>query len=211
MFNSFGLSQVWWLAAPEAAGSNNIFLQDTGHTRWCHAVQGARCTYHWGKEWGLDPAREIIFKVVDLEHLFLCCMYYCPTHNPSSGAVEALRAKGGWALGVSGQTLRTEKTWGAHHDAQHGFLTSGHITAVVALQAQRTLQRAFILHTREREGRFRAKLNLSSSMGEWQSKIKIKNPRESWIELRRCWKNTDIASLSWPKDELRSDFICSSC
>ena len=82
-------------------------------------------------------------------------MYRSLTHDASSGAVEASRAEGGRALGVSGQTLGAEKAWGANHDAQHGFLAGGLITAVVTLQAWRTLQRSFVLHTREREGRFR--------------------------------------------------------
>lgn len=73
----------------------------------------------------------------------------------------------------------------------------------MSLQAWRTVQRAFVLHTREHEGRFREmKLNISTSMGEGQSKIQTKNLRERRLELGRCWKNTDIASVLRAKDEL---------
>lgn len=79
------------------------------------------------------------------------------------------------------------------------------------LQAWRTLQRAFILHTREREGRFReTKLKISTSMGEGQSKIQTKNLRERRIKLVRFWKNTDIASVLRAKDELYFDCNYSS-
>lgn len=70
------------------------------------------------------------------------------SHDASSGAVEASRTEGGWSLGVPGQTLWAEKPWRAHHDTQHGFLARGLITAEVAFQAWRALQRAFILHTK---------------------------------------------------------------
>ena len=76
----------------------------------------------------------------------MCCSL---PHYASSRAVEATRTEGSRALGVPRQTLRAEKAWGAHHDAQHGFLTSGLITAVVAWQARRTLYRTFVLHMGE--------------------------------------------------------------
>lgn len=77
------------------------------------------------------------------------------SHNSSSGAEEASGTEGGRPLGVPGQTLRAEEPCGAHHDAQHGFLARGLITAEVSLQARRTLRGAFILHARKCEGRSR--------------------------------------------------------
>lgn len=147
---------------------------------------------------------------------FVCCMHCSLTHNASSGAVEASRTEGGWALGVSGQTLRAEKTWGAHHDAQHGFLTSGLITAVVALQAWRTLQRALVLHTREREGRRkiqRVEVKDTNQYGggtEQNTDQKLKGEEDrTWKMLEKHWYCFNIESIRWTT--IQFDFNNSSC
>lgn len=78
------------------------------------------------------------------------CADYC-THYSAPGAVEALGAEGGRALGVPGQPLGAEEPGGAHHHAQHGLLAGGLAAAEVSLQARRTPLRALVLHRAHQE------------------------------------------------------------